>query len=894
MHDTVIRALQAGATLVTASQRLARHLVAEFGARQAQTAPVWEAPDILPWPQWLERFWQESFGLLEGDAPQPLLSPFQEQTLWETIIRETESSPLLHEPAAARGAREAWQLLYAWQLPFARATEFPNEDAAAFLRWAKIYQQRCTREHYLDSARLPEAVMQAIARGRLRLPPQLLLAGFDEFTPQQRALLAAVRAAGCRVEELPGSTQPGRVARVAYVDALAELRAAAAWTRAGLEAGAQRIGIIVPNLTASRDALMRVFDEALVPQALLPGQACARPYNVSLGEPLVDVPLIHAALTVLAAGSGPLPVAAASTILRSPYLAGSAKEAAARAHIDLDLRRTGEVALTAHGLMRTVQNAQTATVTAAPQLAAQLRAWRDRLPSKDQRLAPSGWSELFAKQLSAIGWPGDGAPDHDRVRTLEAWRDLLVQLSAQDAMAPRLAYDEAHSLLRRIAQERVFQPPTPAAPVQVLGLMEAAGLEFDRLWVMGLDDENWPPSPRPNPFLPFALQRKERLPHASAERELEFARQLTARLLASAPDVVLSYAEHAGDEQRRPSPLILPVPSLRPQDLPQPVPGVAARQFAARAVTAITDERAPELPPGSRVSGGTSLLQYQAACPFRAFAQLRLGARAPEEPEPGLDARTRGQLVHEALRFLWEAIQSHERLCALSEAEQEATIQTAIDKAVEHAARERTQTLRGRFREIESQRLAQLLRQWLEVEKQRAPFQLHTAEKETVLKLGGLEIKGRIDRIDTLADGSVAITDYKTNQPKTKDWQGERPDEPQLPAYAVGRDPPLPVAALLFAQLRLGDGFGFKGAAASDGIAPKVKAAEDWPAQLAQWRTTLDKLADDYRRGDARVDPKEFPRTCDYCGLTALCRVHEQGIAPVESGAENEAESGDD
>jgi len=891
MNQATLDALQAGATLITANQRLARHLSAEYGAqRRAAGARVWEAPDILPWPQWLERFWQDSFGWLDGDAPQPLLSPFQEQTLWESIIREAESAPLLHEPAAARGAREAWQLLHAWRLPLARAGEFANEDASAFGRWAKTYQQRCAREHYLDSARLPEAITQAITQKRLRLPDRLLLAGFDEFTPQQQALLDAVRAAGTTVEQPAGGLAESRSARVAFVDALAELRAAAAWARAGLEAGAMRIGIVVPDLSAQRVALMRVFDEALVPQVLLPGVSVVRPYNVSLGESLADVPLVQAALTVLGAGSGPLPVATASLILRSPYLAGFAAEAARRARIDLDLRRAGEVSLTAHGLMRTVQSALTATVTAAPQLAAQLRAWRDRLPSKGQRLPPSGWSELFAKLLVAIGWPGDGEPDHDRVRTLEAWRDLLAQLSAQDAMAPRLNVDEVLALLRRMAQERVFQPPTPAAPVQVLGLMEAAGLEFDRLWVMGLDDETWPPSPRPNAFLPFVLQRKHRMPHASAERELEFARNLTARLLQSAPEVVLSHAENAGDEQRRPSPLILSVPSLRVDDLPQPDAGVAIRQFAARELEQLTDQRAPELPTGSRASGGTSLLQYQAACPFRAFAQLRLGARAPEEPEPGLDARARGTLVHEALRYLWEDIHSHARLCELNAAEQDAAIQAAIDKAVGHAARERTQTLSGRFRDIESQRLAALLRQWLEIEKQRAPFTLHTAEKETVLRLGGLEISARIDRIDTLADGSVAITDYKTNQPSPKDWQGERPDEPQLPAYAVGREPPLPVTALLFAQLRLGNGFGFKGAAAGNGIAPKVKAAEDWPAQLAEWRTTLDRLAGDFRRGDARVDPKEFPKTCNYCGLTALCRVHEQGIAPIEP----EVENGDD
>jgi ATP-dependent helicase/nuclease subunit B len=888
MNEAVTAALQAGALLVTANQRLARHLVAEYADWQrAQGAQVWEAPDIQSWPAWLERCWQESFGLLDGDAPQQLLNEFQELALWEEVIRSADSEPLLQVPAAARTARDAWQLLHAWKLSVPRSQETASEDVAVFARWARAYGQRCTTGRWLDSARLADAVRGAFGAGRLTPPPTVLIAGFDELTPQQDELFDALRQSGVAVLPLPARMQAVRTARIGFDDRLAEIKAAAGWARAALESGHARIGIVVQDLSVQRAAILRIFDETLVPAALLPGAPVVRPYNVSLGEPLASRPVVHAALLALEFGSGQMPVARVGTLLRSPFLAGASGEAGARAQFDAFLRQAGEETLSVTVLLRRARSALAQPHMATPLLAAQLHAWRDAIPSRSQRLPPSSWSELFARLLKLIGWPGEGPLDSESHQAVEAWRELLAAFAAQDLVDDRLTYAEALASLRRMALERVFQPQTPAAPVQLLGLFEASGLEFDSLWVMGLDDESWPPVPRPNPFLPLDLQRARHLPHASAERELEFARLLTERLAASAAEVIFSYPLNVGDEKRRASPLIQAWPELKPETLPVAPAGLARRLFDARELESRRDDRAPALPEGSEVKGGTGLVQHQAACPFRAFARLRLGARAPEEPEPGLDARARGMLLHLALESLWGALASHARLCAMGEDDLAAHIHAAVNGALESLARDRAETLSGRFREIESARLARLLRAWLELEKARAPFTVVAAEQETTLSVGGLVLKGRIDRVDQLDDGARVIMDYKTGKTRIKSWDGERPDEPQLPLYAVDLRRRQEVAALLFAQLRAGD-LAFNGLGVRDGIAPRVKAAgEDgtaWAAQLDGWQTTLTALAEAYRAGDARVDPKEYPRSCEYCGLDALCRVHERHLVAGEDG----------
>jgi probable DNA repair protein len=892
MNQGINAALKAGATLVTASQRLARHLAARYGAaQQAQGAPVWEAPDILPWHQWLERFWLESFGLLDADMPQLLLSDFQEQTLWEEVIRATDSEPLLQVPAAARSAREAWQLMHAWKLSIPRSQESASEDVSAFACWTKAYTQRSTDGNWLDSARLPDAVRDALAAGRLAPPRSLILAGFDELTPQQDALLTAMRAAGVTVTPLAPADQATRTARVGYDDRRAEIHAAAAWARAALESGQTRIGVVVPDLSVQRASIVRLFDEALLPAALLPGADVVRPYNVSLGEPLAAWPVIHGALLVLEFGTGSLSVARLGTLLRSPFLGGATSEASARAQLDALLRQEGEETVSISALLRRAQTELAKPQSAAPQLHAQLRVWRDNIPARSKKLAPSAWSEQFATLLKLAGWPGDSPLASESHQAVMAWRELLAAFAAQDVVSAQGNYAEALAALRRMAGERVFQPQTPAASVQVLGLLEASGLDFDSLWVMGLDDESWPPSPRPNPFLPLDLQRKRGLPHASAERELEFARRLTERLAASAANVVFSYPLNSDDEQRRASPLLQVFPELLPSDFPAPHPGIASRLFAARDIETLSDEQAPALAPGSVVKGGTRLFQYQAACPFRAFASLRLDARTPEEPEPGLDAKARGMLLHAALEALWNTLGSHAALCGMAEDSLMYAIGTAVNGALEELARDRSQTLTGRFREIETRRLTRLLRAWLEQEKARAPFKVVAAEQKTTIKLGGLVVEGRMDRVDELEDGTRVILDYKSGKTSIQSWEGERPDEPQLPLYAIDMRQRQPVAAALFAQLRAGE-LGFKGLAARTGIAPEVKPAGDteaiWQAQLDAWQTTLTTLAEAYRAGDARVDPKKFPQTCEHCGLQALCRVHERHPQEVDDGGEGD------
>jgi hypothetical protein len=148
-------------------------------------------------------------------------------------------------------------------------------------------------------------------------------------------------------------------------------------------------------------------------------------------------------------------------------------------------------------------------------------------------------------------------------------------------------------------------------------------------------------------------------------------------------------------------------------------------------------------------------------------------------------------------------------------------------------------------------------------------------EAERVVAIGGLQVKTRADRVDKLPDGREIILDYKTGQLKSRGWEGERPDEPQLPLYCATSEQP--VAGAAFAMIRTGE-LRFRGLTAGDVSLPSMAKMPIDPAlpferQLLEWKSVLQHLAEGYRAGDAKVDPK--PGACDNCGLRSLCRIRE-------------------
>ena len=482
------------------------------------------------------------------------------------------------------------------------------------------------------------------------------------------------------------------------------------------------------------------------------------------------------------------------------------------------------------------------------------------LPHRNRRRAFGAWVAAFDHALRQARW-GVGAGSV-QFQALEAIQNCLERYSRL-AQRPNINAAEALRTLRDLLGTQDFAPQRRPAPIQVLGYLETTGLQFSHLWVAGLSDANWPANPSPNPLIPMELQQRCGIPRIDHHSEGEFAARRLRHWRNACQSFTASWSQEGSDGPHGCSALIKP---LAEATVSEAIAGFRHRRHPWLAVPpplegeAAAADRAT--PFEAEIRAGTALVRDQAQCPFRAWAIHRLDLKADGAEEPFADPLTRGTVVHDAFCALY---QDHERPFSGDD------IRTAVEGAVEaHLAG--TPAL---FRGHEKDRITAIINAWLEHEAHRPEFTVAGLEQDAELRLPGAQFHMRIDRIDQDDEtGAKIVIDYKTGALAVNRLIGERLTEPQLPMYAL-TDPA--IQAVLFA--RVGDEEVRLDGWSGDGLRPGKSPEGGWDLLRARWRTQIEALVEEYRNGEAEVQPSD-PQVCRYCHLPSLCRVNAFVEAP--------------
>ena len=486
------------------------------------------------------------------------------------------------------------------------------------------------------------------------------------------------------------------------------------------------------------------------------------------------------------------------------------------------------------------------------------------------------WAELLRALLAAASFPT--IPD---LHATEAWDSLLDQLSTLDFRGRRVPYTTFLQTLTRQAAIAPLTPPSTNAPIQILTPTSASAQTFDALILPRATDQNYPTLERTNPLLSYPLQASLNMPGANQSDATSRANLALTQLLASASNLLVTYTPQTSETHQRLAPLFTVLPL---EKIDRKTPSVEPQ------IVTVSSVDSTVLPPlqNAEVAGGANLLKLQAACGFLAFSQLRLHSTPLDTQSPGFDALESGNFLHKALQNFWNTVKTQQNLKNLSSADCAKLITTSINKAINLPAESPWDAA---YLDLQKERLRTVLHNWLNLELERGPFEVIGLEQKAEVEVGPLTLRVRVDRIDRVADGHLFV-DYKTgSSANPSQWEDPRPEEPQLPLYALLSQPG-ELKGLAFAKVRAGNGVEWLGYQSELGILPtKRPEIKDMDAAIDEWRSTLASLAQDFASGVADVNPKDFAKNCKRCAQRLLCRINpESFLAPEDSEAGDDSE----
>lgn len=888
---------------------------------------MWATPDILPIDAWLARE-VERYCAKAGTGAPRLLSPAEEWFLWRQCTTEaTRDLELVNRGALAEALRRARAIAADFGIDFREAARSgptvtaeglsnvagdPGIETALLAEVDRVVEERCRD---LGAAPIASFVPELCSADHGH---PVLGAGFVTLPPRLRArVLPAGEAAPHAVPDV-----------VMAADELDELERIAQWCSSQIARKPDtRLLVILPGASGTRERLATLVRQAINPRPWLggmpPDSSMDSLVAIEGGGPLAGLPAIaHALETLSWLGGSAGDFEVLSGWLRAPYWRSPG--AAARARLDLWLRERERMHFRVRDFLTTLNLAPSGLAAASREISAQVM--RAARALGQGAASPRDWSERFRAALAVFDWPGERTQTSGEQQTVVRFHELLDEFGQLASLTRSISRDNAIQCFAELARRTAFRPADDDAVITISSAFAAPVVRYDGLWVGGLHADVFPQPAQPDPFLPLTSQLAAGVPAASASGRLVEARALLASWRACAGELVLSSPARMEDLELLPSPLVAEwLPRVRasstapgglvaqnmsmthgPGAAPADALWLPLRVQRQGMLETFEDAAGVHWPKERPLPSGTRSLELQNQCPFRAYAELRLGSTPLDVPEPGVAADQRGQLLHAALQKLWERLRDSRGLAALSES----ALEVAIHRCVEEAAndilrasssnRTRPATSSDAQGDLfghpqyspslsrECRRAERLIRALCVVERDRAPFRVESTELDSTLALMNAELRVRIDRVDALESGGRAILDYKSGRRITADWYGERPSHPQLLAYlaALGDD----VIAMATVNIT-GREVRFDGISSTPELLPKVKGVEvsfgtdpsnAWPSRRKEWLSRIEQLAAAFLAGRAALDPK--PGACDYCHVSSICRIADRGLASENDG----------
>jgi ATP-dependent helicase/nuclease subunit B len=882
--------------ILTSGGRLARQLRHAFRWTQMKKGlSGWVPPKILSLNAWLQETWREAW------SEETLPSPIKLMQIWEQTVQS------LNLPEGLSADTQLYQLLdETYRVRIRDKVSSPaNGYATPLMAWREkifqLFEQGLSDQGFIHPAVLPikirdEKLIDA------RIPPKkVLLLGFEFPAPIESDLLKVLRKRFGAVSCSTQSIQEPVLSAVSLPNQEEEV----VWLVEQVLMTAQqtplhRIGIVVPNLSQYAPLIASALREVIGPSI----DEETGNYNISLGQSLWDQPLIQAGILPLRFFLEGESRTLFLSLLLSPFYRIGGGHHPKLAQADRLWRKYSLDS----GLDTLVQCLTHNHFSGSSYINPSEETLAFLLKTLNQpQQSASDWVESLFHCWRLLGFPAIALPGEEGI--YKHLQQILKNV-ARDLSTEVLDGQHFFAWLKYLlVQTLVNEPGYEQSGIQVLGLIEARDLAFDRLFVTGLSKGSLPQPVRIFPFL--SPEERRQVQGATLKSQFDFARIAFSHLKTISPKMTLTRPQEEKGDPVPPSPFwpsfaeeeernYWTVPGQvwsRAQWLKQTIQGIQnfpllhpTRESCLSPESLLsnpsesTGETFSPRPGAGEMHPLISTLSVTdvetlLACPFKFFAERLLRIAPLEEIALGISPLEKGEVIHKILALITKTL----RLQAIPLTDQEA-VQTIMKRCVHGVLKDKLNNphwLVEKWRLIgEEEGLGGLLGTWIESERDRWKKGWRWEKEEMsffdlYFPSWSFTVQGRIDRIDVNeTQAGVCCWDYKTGSLPPSSDISKNFLASQLPLYllALKSRPEL--------QTKSPEGFlaGYIGLKSEGEFVMREPwpEASAWEICLPDWEKEIGRIGERIKEGNFSPDPRPEPRgknqgACAYCPYKSLC-----------------------
>jgi hypothetical protein len=243
--------------------------------------------------------------------------------------------------------------------------------------------------------------------------------------------------------------------------------------------------------------------------------------NTGDSVPLTDFGMIHDALLLLSLLASDQDSNEICRLLQSPFIMPDSEETESLLQAQSVMRRNFSSRCSVAEISAVLEN--TKLSASSPQFSLSLLQSKTLLRSMPSNGSPRQWAGLFTKILEQFQWPGTRQSKEEK-KLLVLWKEGLTLFAESSNCLGQLNHSGAlrkfRSLLSKLSPRPGF---SSKRQLSFYTVSESIGLRFDHAWLLGFDDQSWPPPSSPSPFLPYELQREHRMPASHGENQFAMA-----------------------------------------------------------------------------------------------------------------------------------------------------------------------------------------------------------------------------------------------------------------------------------------------------------------------------------------------------------------------------------